>query len=79
MDLEVVRIGGSPVSPPNSFSSSVFASLSIASPFFLPHTTLGFQSTLDSLNEKKRKEVDLVVRRFLYHNLSFNIAKSSFY
>jgi hypothetical protein len=35
---------------------------------------------LDSFNEKKRKEADMAVRRFWYHNsLSFNYAKSYFY
>eukprot|EP00253_Pinus_taeda_P014883 PITA_14883 len=40
----------------------------------------GSQPTLDNFNEKKRKEADMAVRRFWYHNtLSFNYAKSYFY
>jgi len=61
-------------------SSSVVANRSITSSFFTPRTTPGSQPTLDSFNEKKRKEADMAVRRFWYHNsLSFNYAKSYFY
>lgn len=33
---------------------------------------------LESFNKKKRKEADMTVRNFLYHDTSFNIAKSPF-
>eukprot|EP00253_Pinus_taeda_P034061 PITA_34061 len=63
-----------------NFSSTVMANKSITSSFFNPHTTPGSQPTLDNFNDKKRKEADMAVRRFWYHNsLSFNYAKSYFY
>ena len=56
------------------------ANISITSPFFLPRTTPRSQLTLESFNEKKRKEANMVVRKFWYrHSLSFNYAKSYFY
>lgn len=45
-------------------SSSVLANRSITSSFFKPHANPGSQPILDSFNEKKRKEADMVVRRF---------------
>jgi hypothetical protein len=79
MKFEIAGMGRSPMAPLGSCSSSA-PSPSITSPFFLPCTTPGSQPTLESFNKKKRKEADMAVRRFWYHdNLSFNIAKSPFY
>jgi hypothetical protein len=78
--FEVGGMGRSQMAPPVSCSSNAGASPSISSPFFLPRTTPGSQPTLDSYNEKRRKEADMAVRRFWYHDsLSFNLAKSPFY
>ena len=61
-------------------SSTAAANRSITSSLFFPRTTPGSQPTLESFNEKKRKEADMAVRRFWYHNnISFNCAKSYFY
>ena len=74
--------------PPNpstgvSSTSTIAPKRSIASSFFLPRTTPGSQPSFESFNEKKRKlrkEVDMAMKRFWYHNdLSFNHAKSYFY
>jgi len=83
---EIVGIGKSSSQSETQFpspgignsSSSVVANKSITSSFFRPCTTPGSQPTLDSFNEKKRKEADMVVRRFWYHK-SFNYTYSYFY
>jgi hypothetical protein len=73
-------MGRSQMAPPVSCSSNVGASPGISFPFFLPRTSPASQLTLDNYNEKKRKEADMAVRRFWYHDdLSFNLAKSHFY
>ena len=86
LKLETSRIGISQMAPPKlspsigNSSSTAAANRSITSSFFLPRTTPGSQPTLESFNEKKRKEADMAVRRFWYHNnISFNCAKSYFY
>lgn len=65
--LELAGMGRSPFAPLSSCSSSAVASPSIISPFFLPSTIQGVQSTLGSLNEKNRKDGYMVVWRFWYH------------
>jgi len=84
--FETSMIGRDSIGPPPNHSTGVSSSStiapkrSIASSFFLPRTTPGSQPSLESFNEKKRKEADMAVRRFWYHNsLSFNYAKSYFY
>jgi hypothetical protein len=52
--FEVGGMGRSQMAPPVSFSS----------PFFLPRIALGSQPTLNSYNEKKRKEENMAVMRF---------------
>ena len=73
---------GLPDATPSTRGSTfaIAAKRSVTSSFFLPRTTPRSQPSLESFNEKKRKEADMVVRRFWYHNsLSFNYAKSYFY
>lgn len=86
LKLETSRIARSQMAPskltPSTGNSSsiVAANKSITSSFFLPRTSPGSQRTLESFNEKKRREADIAVRRFWYHNnISFNCAKSYFY
>jgi len=58
---------------------STASSTSPLSPFFLPRTSPGSQPSLHSFDEKKKKEADMAVRRFWYHDsLPFNYAKSPF-
>ena len=84
--FETSMIGRDSMGPPPNHSTGVSSSSTIApkrriaSSFFLPRTTPGSRPSLESFNEKKRKEADMAVRRFWYHNnLSFNYAKSYFY
>jgi hypothetical protein len=78
--FEVGGMGRSQMAPPVSYSSNARASPSISSSFFLPCTASRSQPTLDSYNEKRRKETDMAVMRLWYHgSLSFNLAKSPFY
>ena len=86
--VEIVGIGRSSSQSETQFqslgignsSSTAMANRSITSSFLSPRTTPGSQPILDSFNDKKRKEADMAVRRFWYHNsLSFNYAKSYFY
>ena len=86
LKLETSKIARLEMAPPElspsvgNSSSTAAANRSITSSFFLPRTTPGSQPTLESFNEKKRKEADMAVRRFWYHNsISFNCAKSYFY
>lgn len=86
MKLETSGIARSQMAPlertpsTGNSSSTIAANRNITSSFFLPRTTPGSQPTLESFNEKKRKEVDMARRRFWYHNnISFNFAKSYFY
>ena len=84
--FEASMIGRSSMGPPDATpstggsTSAIAAKRSVTSSFFLPRTTPRSQPSLESFNEKKRKEADMAVRRFWYHNyLSFNYAKSHFY
>ena len=84
--FETSMIGRSSMGPPDATlstggsTSAIAAKRSVTSSFFLPRTTPRSQPSLESFNEKKRKEADMAVRRFGYHNsLSFNYAKSYFY
>jgi hypothetical protein len=66
--FETAGRGRSPMGPPSSCSSIFAPSPSITSPLSLPRTNLGSRPTLDNFNERKRKEADMVVRRFWYHD-----------
>jgi hypothetical protein len=78
--FEVGGMGRSQMTPPISFSSNARPSPSISSPFSLPCTDPRSQPNLDGYNKNKRKEGDMEVRRFWYHDrLSFNLAKTSCY
>lgn len=88
MKDEIVGIGRSSPQSETQFqspsignsSSTAMPNKSITSSFFNPHTTPRSQPTLNSFNDKKRKEADMAMRRFWYHNsVSFNYAKSYFY